>query len=191
MLRATRNAPVSSPPATTGMSLSFSTAFPHSCPQPAQKDQVPPAVARVKVRGMQGCKDSMPFSRPRALLCRAQQSYSGPPLGRIRHRAPVRHIPSLKFVRSHSPFSSDPAPDAFSIASGSSSPSNVPRSNSHSPKASGMVSPDVEGGRYYAPDSRHHHMGGSHTYAPLSLPLHLSSSPCPPDNHRLSPPLTH
>ncbi|TFK44488.1 hypothetical protein BDQ12DRAFT_673081 [Crucibulum laeve] len=51
--------------------------------------------------------------------------------------------------------------DAFSVASGSSSPSmsshSNPRSTSHSPKASGMVSADVESnGRYtsYPPDSR-------------------------------------
>ncbi|KAF9564764.1 hypothetical protein CPC08DRAFT_630818 [Agrocybe pediades] len=55
-----------------------------------------------------------------------------------------------------------PAMDAFSVASGSSSPSvSDPRSNSHSPKASGMVSADIEHtGRYpsYGSDSRH--MGG-------------------------------
>ncbi|KAF8160904.1 hypothetical protein B0H34DRAFT_357108 [Crassisporium funariophilum] len=52
--------------------------------------------------------------------------------------------------------------DAFSVASGSSSPSissqSDPRSNSHSPKASGMVSADIDGaGRYpsYQPEPRH------------------------------------
>ncbi|PPQ96810.1 hypothetical protein CVT26_006211 [Gymnopilus dilepis] len=62
----------------------------------------------------------------------------------------------------------NPALDAFSVASGSSSPSmsshSDPRSTSHSPKASGMVSADIEHAtRYpsYAPDSRHS-MGGAH-----------------------------
>ncbi|KAF8200739.1 hypothetical protein BJ912DRAFT_579336 [Pholiota molesta] len=59
---------------------------------------------------------------------------------------------------------SEPTLDAFSVASGSSSPSissnSGPRSNSHSPKASGMVSAEIENpGRYYSTDSRHH-MGG-------------------------------
>ncbi|PPQ98406.1 hypothetical protein CVT24_004085 [Panaeolus cyanescens] len=50
--------------------------------------------------------------------------------------------------------------DAFSVASGSSSPSlsshSDPRSNSHSPKASGMVSAEIENPVRYAPypDSR-------------------------------------
>ncbi|KAF8973183.1 hypothetical protein BDZ97DRAFT_1648656 [Flammula alnicola] len=61
----------------------------------------------------------------------------------------------------------NPSLDAFSVASGSSSPSisshSGPRSNSHSPKASGMVSAEIENpARYYPPDSRHQ-MGGSHT----------------------------
>ncbi|KAG2015849.1 hypothetical protein CC2G_009078 [Coprinopsis cinerea AmutBmut pab1-1] len=53
----------------------------------------------------------------------------------------------------------NPALDAFSVASSSSSPSlthSNPRSNSHSPKASGMVSPEGEpNGRYpYSSDPR-------------------------------------
>ncbi|CAA7259182.1 unnamed protein product [Cyclocybe aegerita] len=63
----------------------------------------------------------------------------------------------------------NPALDAFSVASGSSSPSmsshSDPRSNSHSPKASGMVSPEIEHPTRYPPysmDSRHV-MGPSHT----------------------------
>ncbi|KAF8875816.1 hypothetical protein CPB84DRAFT_1853176 [Gymnopilus junonius] len=65
----------------------------------------------------------------------------------------------------------NPALDAFSVASGSSSPSisshSDPRSTSHSPKASGMVSADIEHAtRYpsYAPDSRHS-MGSSHGHS--------------------------
>lgn len=55
----------------------------------------------------------------------------------------------------------NPALDAFSVASGSSSPSmsshSNPRSTSHSPKASGLVSAEGESnGRYqsYPPDPR-------------------------------------
>ncbi|KAJ3526235.1 hypothetical protein NMY22_g10249 [Coprinellus aureogranulatus] len=53
----------------------------------------------------------------------------------------------------------NPALDAFSVASSSSSPSlsnSAPRSNSHSPKASGLVSPEGDlNGRYaYSPDPR-------------------------------------
>ncbi|KAF9047364.1 hypothetical protein BJ165DRAFT_1414677 [Panaeolus papilionaceus] len=60
--------------------------------------------------------------------------------------------------------------DAFSVASGSSSPSlssqSDPRSNSHSPKASGMVSADIENSVRYAPypDSRQV-MGASHKHS--------------------------
>jgi hypothetical protein len=53
----------------------------------------------------------------------------------------------------------NPALDAFSVASSSSSPAlsnSAPRSNSHSPKASGLVSPEGDpSGRYpYPPDTR-------------------------------------
>ncbi|KAF8893921.1 hypothetical protein BD779DRAFT_1669437 [Infundibulicybe gibba] len=60
----------------------------------------------------------------------------------------------------HSRSDGNPALDAFSIASSSSSPSAThsnPRSNSHSPKASGLVSAEGESsGRYqsYPPDMR-------------------------------------
>ncbi|RDB24813.1 hypothetical protein Hypma_008003 [Hypsizygus marmoreus] len=68
----------------------------------------------------------------------------------------------------------NPALDAFSVASGSSSPSTNPRSNSHSPKASGLVSAEGESnGRYqsYPPDPRrptdpsHRHAGPSSVYS--------------------------
>ncbi|KAF9467333.1 hypothetical protein BDZ94DRAFT_1318757 [Collybia nuda] len=77
----------------------------------------------------------------------------------------------------------NPALDAFSAASGSSSPSihSNPRSNSHSPKASGLVSPEGEGnGRYqsYPPDPRrpmdppHRHAGYGFVPPPSVQPLH-------------------
>jgi len=54
--------------------------------------------------------------------------------------------------------------DGLSVASGSSSPSmssqSDPRSNSHSPKASGMVSADIDSARYPSYPSEHRHISG-------------------------------
>jgi len=66
----------------------------------------------------------------------------------------------------------NPALDAFSVASGSSSPSvssqSDPRSNSHSPKASGMVAPEADHHpRYPSYDSRH---GMGHAYVDSQVP---------------------
>ncbi|TEB37478.1 hypothetical protein FA13DRAFT_911351 [Coprinellus micaceus] len=66
------------------------------------------------------------------------------------------HAPSYSSDQRHD---QNPALDAFSVASSSSSPAlsnSAPRSNSHSPKASGLVSPEGDpSGRYpYPPDTR-------------------------------------
>ncbi|KAF9528513.1 hypothetical protein CPB83DRAFT_854295 [Crepidotus variabilis] len=68
-----------------------------------------------------------------------------------------------------------PALDAFSVASGSSSPSisshSDPRSNSHSPKASGMVAADADTLGRYAPYSAHdsRHVGHGHVRSNSSI----------------------
>ncbi|KIM45080.1 hypothetical protein M413DRAFT_329591 [Hebeloma cylindrosporum] len=85
-----------------------------------------------------------------------------------------RPVASYLTIRSET----NPALDGFSVASGSSSPSvssqSDPRSNSHSPKASGMVSAEVDT-RYpsYHSDSRHS-MGASHR----SVLTYLLPVPC-------------
>ncbi|KAH9485202.1 hypothetical protein JR316_0002109 [Psilocybe cubensis] len=87
--------------------------------------------------------------------------------------------------------------DAFSVASGSSSPSlssSDPRSNSHSPKASGMVSADIEhSGRYpsYAPDSRHIGPSHGHSSSISSFDSLRSNTGVPPYNNFVghTPPL--
>ena len=56
-------------------------------------------------------------------------------------------------------------PNSTLDASGSSSPvmspHSHPRSNSHSPKANGMVSADIDSARYPAYTSDHRHISGS------------------------------
>lgn len=85
----------------------------------------------------------------------------------------------------------NPALDAFSVASSSSSPSlssnSNPRSTSHSPKASGLVSADAEHtGRYqsYPPDSRrdshHRHSNSSSISSRNGNPLAYNYGGPPP-----------
>ena len=87
-------------------------------------------------------------------------------------------MPSSKHVPLHSFMTTylRSEPNSTLDASGSSSPvisSHHPRSNSHSPKASGMVSADIDSVRYPSYTSDHRHISSSHKY--VSPPPHLSS----------------
>ncbi|KAG6861678.1 hypothetical protein C0995_013247 [Termitomyces sp. Mi166 len=90
----------------------------------------------------------------------------------------------------------NPALDAFSVSSGSSSPAlsshSNNRSNSHSPKASGMVSPDGDLNRYpsYPPGPRRsadpsHRI--RHTAVPSFQPRNDSGYYHPPPSHTRGP----
>lgn len=99
---------------------------------------------------------------------------SGVYASELRSVAFLLRPPSASYLTIRS--ESNPALDGFSVASGSSSPSvssqSDPRSNSHSPKASGMVSAEVDNpARYssYHSDSRHS-MGASHRYVLTYIP---------------------
>ena len=80
-----------------------------------------------------------------------------------------KHALLLSFMTLLSLRSEPTALDALSVASGSSSPVMSPYShphpNSRSPKASGMVSADIDSVRYPPYTSDHRHVSGSsHKY---------------------------